>query len=549
MKKRIGEILIELGFIDESQLKMALDEKNKTGLLVGDVLLRLDWITEEQLQTALAIQSGAKILDIKSIKIDQSVTCEIPLDFAINNGIFPLERQNGSLKVATSNPFDVIIRDELARMTGSRIETCIAPKEWISNAIDLYYKVTLTIDDNIEKITRTELDKENIDTNHIIRLADLLIDKGSVLEASDIHIVADTNLTRIYYRVDGVLRQNYLFHKSFHKSLVQRFKIMGDMDISNSNIPLDGRIQYNGQIGEIDIRVSSFPTQFGETVVMRLLKYSKVVGNLDLLGFEEKDLERFTKAIRRPYGLILATGPTGSGKTSTLYSALMSILTPDINVMTIEDPIEYVIPTIRQTAVNPKAGLTFATALRSAMRQDPDVILVGEIRDQETTELALRASITGHLVLSTLHTNDSASAITRLMDLGAKPNILASAITMVVAQRLLRKVCPKCLKITPIEAKEAEIFLKHDMEPPQQLARHTGCESCHNTGYTGRIGIFETLSVDRGIEELISSGAPLRAIEEKAINSGTTLMLKQALSKVSNHITTLEEVLRVIADA
>jgi type IV pilus assembly protein PilB len=549
MKKRIGEILVELGFVDESQLKMALDEKKKTGLLLGDVLLRLDWVTEEQLQTALAIQSGAKILDIKSIKIDQSVTCEIPLAFAINNGIFPLERQNDFLRVATSNPFVVIVRDELARMTGSKIETCIAPKEWISNAIDLYYKVALTIDENIETITRTELDKENIDTNHILRLADLLIDKGSVLEASDIHVVADTNLTRIYYRVDGVLQQSYLFHKSFHKSLVQRFKLMGDMDISNSNIPLDGRIQYNGQVGEIDIRVSTFPTQFGETVVMRLLKYSKVVGNLDRLGFEEKDLERFTKAIRRPYGLILATGPTGSGKTSTLYSALMTILTPDINVMTIEDPIEYVIPTIRQTAVNPKAGLTFATALRSAMRQDPDVILVGEIRDQETTELALRASITGHLVLSTLHTNDSASAITRLMDLGAKPNILASAITMVVAQRLLRKVCPKCLKITPIEAKEAEIFLKHEIEPPQHLARHTGCESCHNTGYTGRIGIFETLSVDRGVEELISSGAPLRAIEEKAINSGTVLMLKQALSKLSNHITTLEEVLRVIADA
>jgi type IV pilus assembly protein PilB len=549
MKKRIGEILVELGFVDESQLKMALDEKKKTGLLLGDVLLRLDWVTEEQLQTALAIQSGAKILDIKSIKIDQSVTCEIPLAFAINNGIFPLERQNDFLRVATSNPFDVIVRDELARMTGSKIETCIAPKEWISNAIDLYYKVALTIDENIETITRTELDKENIDTNHILRLADLLIDKGSVLEASDIHVVADTNLTRIYYRVDGVLQQSYLFHKSFHKSLVQRFKLMGDMDISNSNIPLDGRIQYNGQVGEIDIRVSTFPTQFGETVVMRLLKYSKVVGNLDRLGFEEKDLERFTKAIRRPYGLILATGPTGSGKTSTLYSALMTILTPDINVMTREDPIEYVIPTIRQTAVNPKAGLTFATALRSAMRQDPDVILVGEIRDQETTELALRASITGHLVLSTLHTNDSASAITRLMDLGAKPNILASAITMVVAQRLLRKVCPKCLKITPIEAKEAEIFLKHEIEPPQHLARHTGCESCHNTGYTGRIGIFETLSVDRGVEELISSGAPLRAIEEKAINSGTVLMLKQALSKLSNHITTLEEVLRVIADA
>jgi type IV pilus assembly protein PilB len=549
MKKRIGDILVELGFVDEGKMKMALEETKKSGLLLGHVLLRLDWVTEEQLQMAIAIQSGAKILDTKSITVDKSLISQIPLAYAVTNNLFPIEKKGDVITVAMANPFDVVARDELSRMTGARIETYIAPKEWISDSIDLYYKVALTIDDSIEKITRTELGKENIDTNHIIKLADLLIDKGSVLESSDIHIVADTNLTRIYYRVDGVLRQNYLFHKSFHKSLVQRFKIMGDMDISNSNIPLDGRIQYSGQVGDIDIRVSTFPTQFGETVVMRLLKYSKVVGNLDRLGFEEKDLERFHKAIRRPYGLILVTGPTGSGKTSTLYSALMSILTPDINVMTIEDPIEYVIPTIRQTAVNPKAGLTFATALRSAMRQDPDVILVGEIRDQETTELALRASITGHFVLSTLHTNDAASAITRLMDLGAKPTILASAITMIVAQRLLRKICPKCMELAPIEPKETEIFLKHGIEPPQQLARHKGCENCHNTGYTGRIGIFETISVDRGIEELISSGAPLRAIEERAMKAGTVLMFKQALTKVANHGTTLEEILRVVADA
>jgi type IV pilus assembly protein PilB len=549
MKKRIGDILVELGFIDETKLKMALEETKKSGLLIGNVLLRLDWITEEQLQMAIAIQSGAKILDTKSITIDQSLISQIPLSYAVNNFLFPVEKRDDAIIVAMTNPFDVVVRDELARMTGARIETYVAPKEWILDAIELHYKVALTIDDNVEKITRTELGKENIDTNQIIRLADLLIDKGSVLEASDIHIVADSNLTRIYYRVDGVLRQNYLFHKSFHKSLVQRLKIMGDMDISNSNIPLDGRIQYNGPVGEIDIRVSTFPTQCGETVVMRLLKYSKVVGDLNRLGFEDKDLERFTKAIKRPYGLILVTGPTGSGKTSTLYSALMTILNPEINVMTIEDPIEYVIPTIRQTAVNPKAGLTFATALRSAMRQDPDVMLVGEIRDQETAELALRASITGHLVMSTLHTNDSASAITRLMDLGSKPSILASAVTMVVAQRLLRKVCPKCVQYTPIEPREAEIFHRHGVEPPQQLARHTGCSSCHNAGYAGRTGIYETLLVDRKMEDLISSEAPLRALEEQAISSGTVLMFKQALSKVANQVTTLEEVMRVIADA
>jgi type IV pilus assembly protein PilB len=530
-------------------LKMALDEKNKTGLLLGHVLLRLDWITEEQLQMAIAIQSGAKILDIQSIKIDQSLISQIPLDYAISNGIFPLEREGAFIKVATSNPFDVITRDELARMTGSKVETYIAPKQWISDAIDLYYRAALTIDENIEKITRTKIGQEDLDANHVVRLADMLIDKGHVLEASDIHIVADANLVRIYYRVDGVLQQSYLFHKSFHKSLVQRFKIMGDMDISNANTPQDGRIHYEGQPGDIDIRVSSFPTQFGETVVMRLLKYNKVVGSLDRLGFEREDLEKFTRTMQRPYGLILVTGPTGSGKTSTLYSALMSILSPNINVMTIEDPIEYVIPTIRQTAVKPKAGLTFATALRSAMRQDPDVMLVGEIRDQETTELALRAAITGHLVLSTLHTNDAASGISRLLDLGATPNILASAVTMIVSQRLIRKVCPKCSKMVPSENHEKDIFLRNDLDPPDELPKHVGCDSCHNTGYTGRTGSFEVLIVDRDIEEMISSAAPHGKIEETAINAGTTLMLKQALKKVARNITTLEEVLRVIADA
>ncbi|MBN2419689.1 MAG: type II/IV secretion system protein [Deltaproteobacteria bacterium] len=549
MNKFLGEILIELGFIDESQLKMALDEKNKTGSLLGDVLLRLDWVTEEQLQTGIAIQSGAKILDIQSIIIDQSLMSDIPMNFAVEKGIFPLEKIDNVLKVATSNPFDVITQDELARMTGLRVETFIAPKEWISETIDLYYKAALTIDENIEKISRTNAGIEEGDTDHIIKLANLLIDKGYVLEASDIHVVADTKLARIYYRVDGVLQQNYLFNKSFHKGLVQRFKIMGDMDISKSHVPQDGRIQYAGHSGEIDIRVSTFPTQFGETVVMRLLRSNKGVGPLTRLGFEDDDLERYTKTLNRPYGLILVTGPTGSGKTSSLYSSLMSILSPNINVMTIEDPIEYVIPTIRQTAVNPKAGLTFATALRSAMRQDPDVILVGEIRDQETAELALSASMTGHLVLSTLHTNDAVSGISRLLDLGASPNVLASAVTMIIAQRLIRRVCSKCLIMTPAEEEERNVFIRNGIDPPDELPRHVGCESCHNTGYVGRSGVYEVLIVDREIEQMIAVGAPTAQIEETAVKAGTTLMIKQALKKVARKITTLEEVHRVIADA
>jgi len=391
------------------------------------------------------------------------------------------------------------------------------------------------------------LEGREFEEDEIIRLADLLIEKGSVLGASDVHVVADVNLVRVYYRIDGVLHQTYLFPKTFHQSLATRFKIMGDMDISNPNIPHDGRIKYQGSFGEINIRVSTFPTQLGETLVMRLLLYKEIVGDLERLGFEKEDLDKFLRTIKRPYGLILTTGPTGSGKTTTLYSALMAINSPNINVMTIEDPIEYVIPTIRQTAVNPKAGLTFGNALRAAMRQDPDVILVGEIRDQETAELAMRASITGHLVLSTLHTNDAASAINRLLDLGVNASMLASAITMVAAQRLVRKLCLQCLNKTTPTPDEADVFIRNGLEAPSELARPKGCNSCNNSGYTGRTGIYEIIQIDRAMEELIFSGALHSIIEETAVKSGTSLLLKQALKKVHYQETSLEEILRVVA--
>ncbi|MFZ1199992.1 MAG: GspE/PulE family protein, partial [Desulfobacterales bacterium] len=336
---------------------------------------------------------------------------------------------------------------------------------------------------------------------------------------------------------------------SFHQSLSTRFKIMADIDISNVNIPHDGRFKYQGGIGEINLRVSTFPTHLGETVVLRLLKYTDVVGDLSRHGFEKDDHDRFMKNLKRPYGLILSTGPTGSGKTTTLYSALMKINSPNINVMTIEDPIEHVIPTVRQTAVNPKAGLTFGNALRSAMRQDPDVILVGEIRDQETAELALRASITGHLVLSTLHTNDAASAINRMLDLGINTSILASSLVMVVAQRLVRKICPHCKLMKPCTAVEEEFFRRHELEPPSEIPQAVGCPSCDHNGYNGRIGIFEVIEVNRAMEELISAGAIHSRIQEIAVKAGTSLMFKQALKKVAGQITSIEEIQRVVANA
>ena len=550
MKKRIGDILTEMGFIDKVQLEMALSETKKTGAMLGDILLRLDWVTEEQLQMAIGVQSGAQILDVESVKVDYELITKIPQKFVSSHGIFPFEKEGSVLKAATANPFDVVARDELSRMTGCQVETFIASKEWVSKAIELYYKTALTIDNDIESIIHTAgLGEGEFEESNVVVLFNLLIDKGYVLGASDIHIVPDTNLVRVYYRIDGVLTQQYLLPKSFQQSIVTRCKIMADMDISNPNIPHDGRINYLGDAAQFDMRVSTFPTQLGETVVMRLLIYSKVVGDLERLGFEKEDLVRFLKNIRRPYGLILSTGPTGSGKTTTLYSALMTINSSHVNSMTIEDPIEYVIPTIRQTAVNPKAGLTFENAFRAAMRQDPDIILVGEIRDQETAELAMRASITGHLVLSTLHTNDAASAINRLLDLGVNANIVASSLTMIVAQRLLRKICPHCSTMVPTRSEDKKAFVRNGLEPPVELPKANGCDNCRQSGYRGRTGIYEVLEVDRAIEELIFNGALHSTIEDAAIKSGTSLLLKQALKKVIKGETSLEEVFRVAAYA
>jgi type IV pilus assembly protein PilB len=548
MKKRIGDILIEMGFIDQDQLQMALMETRKTGSMLGDVLLRMDWITEENLQMAIAVQSGAQILDIDQVVVDSDITQKIPVSFVTENFIFPFAIEAGVMQAATVNPFDVIAKDKLARLAGCPVNTYIAPKEWIAKAIELHYKTAQNIDDDIESITLIKDRQATVEEAQIIRLSNLIIEKGFVLGASDIHIVPDTHLVRIYFRIDGVLHQTYLFASNYHQALVTRFKIMADMDISNPNIPHDGRIKYQGDLGQFDIRVSTFPTQLGETVIMRLLIYHKVVGDIGKLGFEPDDLEVFKQGIHRPYGLILTTGPTGSGKTTTLYSALMTVNNPTINCMTIEDPIEYTIPTIRQTAVNPKAGLNFKNALRSAMRQDPDVILVGEIRDKETADLAMQAALTGHLVLSTLHTNDAASAINRLLDLDVNPNILASTLSLIVAQRLLRTLCPKCAQRQPITTAEQEIFTRHSITPPNEIAQPVGCETCFQSGYRGRIGIFEVLPVDRTIEQLIFSGALHSKIEDAAVQSGTSLMIQQALKKAANHFTSIEEISRVVVD-
>jgi type IV pilus assembly protein PilB len=548
MKKRIGDILIDMGFIDQDQLKMALLETQKTGVMLGDVLRRLDWVTEEDLQMAIAVQSGAQILDTNNVTIDQGLPAIIPFEVVNEHGMLPFAIEDGLLKVATSNPFDVVARDKLERLTGYKVITYIARNAWISNATNLYYETAQNIDEEIERITYFRDHQDIQKDEQIVKLSGLLIEKGNLLGASDLHIVPDTNLVRVYYRIDGVLHQKHLFAKIFQQPIITRYKIMADMDIANPNIPHDGRIRYKGRAGEFDIRVSTFPTQLGETVVMRLLIHNKLVKDLRELGFEGDELVRFKTAIKRPHGLVLTTGPTGSGKTTTLYCALMTVNNPNINCMTVEDPIEYVIPTVRQTAVNPKAGLSFGNALKSALRQDPDVILVGEIRDRETADLAMQASLTGHLVLSTLHTNDAASAISRLLDLGVNAGILASSLSMVVAQRLLRLLCPKCKKMQKIAPEEVRLFENKKLAAPAETAHPIGCEICYNSGYRGRIGVYEVIQVNRAIANLIFNKALSNDIKDAAVESGTNLMFNQALKKVSEGITSLNEVFRVIID-
>lgn len=548
-KRRMGDILVEMGFISRDQLEMAVVESRKTNALLGEVLLRLDWVTDEDLQTAIAVQAGAEVLDTSAVEVDFSLISEIPHGFVSKYQIFPFVRENGVIRAATGNPFDVLARDKLARLSGCKVESYVAPPHWVRGAIDLYYKTAATIDDDVEEISQTAATGSALGENQVVRLADLLIEKGHLLQASDIHIVPDHRLVRVFYRIDGVLYQQYLFSIRLYQALVTRIKVMGEIDISNPNIPHDGRISFKGSTGSFELRVSTFPTHLGETVVLRLLIYSSVVGDLKGLGFEEQELAIFMQHIRQPYGLILTTGPTGSGKTTTLYSALMEVNDPSVSVMTIEDPIEFEIPTLRQSAVAPRAGLSFGNAIRAAMRQDPDIILVGEIRDQETAELALRASITGHLVFSTLHTNDAASIVSRLLDLGVSPTMLASALSMVVAQRLLRRVCSQCAVETEIKAEQTTLFGRGGVEAPPTVLTAPGCDSCHQSGYRGRTGIYEILVIDKTIEGLIVSNAPRSKIEDAMVAAGSRLLFQQALKKVVRHETSVEEVLRVVAHA
>ncbi|SMC19029.1 type IV pilus assembly protein PilB [Desulfacinum hydrothermale DSM 13146] len=547
MKKKLGEIIVELGFVAPDQVEAALQEAQSTGEMLGDVLVRLGWLSHQQLNMALAAQSGAKLLDPQRTTVDIELLAALPADLVRKHQVLPLEKKGDTVLAAMANPYDVLARDLVQDSTGCTVQPVLAAPDWIEKAINFYYETAANLDKEVKELIRraTQHTPGQGSESLGVRLVHLIITKGLVTGASDIHIDPDDRVLRVHYRVDGSLLQEYLMPKALHSAVVTRIKVLSEISIANPNIPHDGRTIFHGDIQDVPIRVSTLPTQHGEAVVLRLLQRAEAVGDMERLGFPEREQALFSEAIRRSYGLILVTGPTGSGKTTTLYTALLQVKTPTNNVITIEDPIEYVLPTVRQCAVNPKAGFTFASALRSALRQDPDIIMVGEIRDQETAALALRGAITGHLVLSTLHTNDAPSAIHRLLDLGVSPTILASGLRLIVAQRLVRRICEHCrVPMEPTERQRA-LLDAHPTEAQGTFWRGAGCEACRHTGFKGRIGIFEVMENDPEIEELIVTQAPRSRILEAAVAKGMRPLLVDALQKAAAGWTSLDEVMRV----
>ncbi|HDN85840.1 MAG TPA: type II secretion system protein GspE [Candidatus Omnitrophica bacterium] len=548
LRKRIGEILMEQGYITSAQLEEALEEQKITGEKLGEIMIRKGWISQEVLNQALANQAGVSTFDLSTYIIDPEVIKLIPEEVATKYKVVPVFRIDNTLTVAMVDPNNVFVIDELSRITGCIIEPVLADEIAIRKAHDQYYGGAGTIQEIISSIDKEKLaEGEKLgEEAPIVKLVNMLIVEAVQSNASDIHIEPEEKFMGVRYRIDGILRRRTFLPKDLQPAVISRLKIMSGLDIAEKRIPQDGRIIMKVANKDIDFRVSTCPTVHGENIVLRILDKSSVNIGLEKLGFPPRELELFKELIFQPYGIILVTGPTGSGKTTTLYSALQKINREEVNIMTVEDPVEYQFPRIRQVQVNVKAGLTFASALRSFLRQDPDVIMVGEIRDLETAEIAVQAALTGHLVLSTLHTNDSPSAFTRLIDMGVEPFLVSSSLLGVLAQRLVRKVCSKCKEeYTPSSALIKDLGLEGKVSESIKFVKGRGCKLCNSSGYKGRIGIFELLKVTPKIQELVLSRASADDIGKVAHQEGMRSLREAAIDKLLEGVITPEEVMRV----
>jgi len=559
-RKLLGTILTELGVITHPQLQEALDLQKDSSVRIGDALLTLGYCTPGDIAHALSLQFGRKVVDPRTLDIAQEALAAVPKAMAREHHLIPISRADGRLTVAVADPLDLYALDHLRFATNCDIDYVIAASDAIEEAIHQKYETgEETVDNMLQEFTESDIaftDKnadelgegDSADDAPVIRLVTLIITEALRSRASDIHIEPLMNRLRIRYRVDGVCFEVENPPKSLQGAIVSRIKIMSDMDVAERRRPQDGRIRMKLLGRDIDLRVSALPASHGPSVVLRILDKQSVLLGVQDLGFGDDDYRRFRAIIKRPNGIVLVTGPTGSGKTTTLYAALNELNTPDRKIITAEDPVEYSLTGINQAEVREPIGITFARILRAMLRQAPNVILVGEIRDKETAEIAIQAALTGHLVFSTLHTNDAPSAVARLIDMGVQPFLVSSSIQAIMAQRLIRRICANCKE--PYEPKPIE--LKMVNLSPEDVAHVTfykgaGCGECNHTGFKGRVGIFELMEMDGQLRDMAFNKAPTNRIRDQAIASGMRPLLHDGVRKVLQGLTTIEEVLSNVA--
>ena len=558
----LGQVLQQLGLITADQLAEALDIQARTGERVGQILRDIGAVTDADLARGMAHQWGYSYMSLADAKIDADTAKRIPHALAVRHKCIALEGRNGRLLLAIADPLNVVAVDDVRLITGMEVDLVVATEEEIASALARVYQLADTlIDRAMRESGPADYSVEIGDEDHqsveqlralteeapVVKLVNLLIDEAVKQMASDIHVEPHRGGVWIRFRVDGVLRDVMNPPKNLKAALVSRIKIMAEMDIAERRRPQDGRIHVTADGRNIDLRVSTLPTMFGEKIVMRLLDHSSTQIGLTRLGMHSDTLRLWEGAVSKPHGMVLVTGPTGSGKTTTLYATLTKLNTLDQNIVTVEDPVEYQITRINQVQVNPKAGMTFANGLRSILRQDPDIVMVGEIRDRETAEIAVQAALTGHLVLSTLHTNDAAGAITRLVDMGVEPFLISSSLISVLAQRLARAICPRCkIAYSPPTDALGRLGADARIDPDVTFYRGQGCDYCRGTGYRGRIGIFELLAISDPVRDMIVHRASSTELKAQSIREGMRTLRDDGLEKVMSGISTIEEILRVV---
>jgi type IV pilus assembly protein PilB len=566
-QKRFGEFLIKSGRISQEQLQEALAIQQDQGGRLGAVLVKLGHIQEPELVELLSRHFGVPSVDLDGVEVDETILKIIPADIARKYTILPVSKAGATVTLAMIDPTNMFAMDDVKFMTGYRVEPVVASEGQIKSAIDLHYgtshalelkkvmeevtedaETALEVLDEEEDLDLVTLEQES-ETAPVVKLVNIVMTDAIKRGASDIHLEPYEKDYRVRYRIDGVLYEMMHPPLKLKEAITSRIKIMARLDIAEKRLPQDGRIKIKtrieGRVKDLDFRVSSIPTIFGEKIVMRLLDKDKLMLDMTKLGFEADSLRRFENAIFKPYGMVLVTGPTGSGKTNTLYSALSRLNTQEVNIMTAEDPVEFNIEGLNQVQMQERIGLNFASALRSFLRQDPNIVLVGEIRDFETAEVAIKAAMTGHLVLSTLHTNDAPSSINRLMNMGIEPFLVATSVHVIVAQRLVRRICTFCKE--PLEVPVAalvDLGFSEQEAKTLKLFRGKGCDRCSKTGYKGRVALYEVMECGDDTRELILSGASAIELRQHAIDSGMTTLRGSGRQKIRDGVTTVEEVMR-----